>query len=104
MSDARQDLLCEIFSSSRREGTYLFVEREEGLARVPEALLSGFGEPRSVMTLRLHQGRRLAQADPLIVLDQIRENGFYLQLPPASTGHSSTAAQFNGSGEDNAPC
>jgi uncharacterized protein YcgL (UPF0745 family) len=74
--------LCEVFRSSRREGMYLFVDRSEGMERVPEALLRQFGEPVSVMTLMLTQERSLARADASEVLAAIADKGFFLQLPP----------------------
>lgn len=79
MSDAT---LCEVFRSSRRAGMYLFVERDEGLARVPESLLTVFGKPESALLLELDAGRSLAAANAAEVLVAIREQGFYLQMPP----------------------
>ena len=83
-----QEVLCEVFAGSRRANTYLFVRREDGLERVPEALLAGFGTPRSVMTLELYPGRPLAQADAERVLEAIAVSGFYLQLPPVDERHA----------------
>ena len=80
---ARDDmLLCQVFRSERRAGTYLYTEQGSGCSRVPESLMAIFGEPHPVLTLRLHPGRRLAQADATEVLRAIREQGFYLQMPP----------------------
>jgi hypothetical protein len=82
VNDASPVLLCEVFRSPRRPGTYLYVARSEGLSRVPEPLLAHFGTPESVLTLKLHAERRLAQADAVEVLRALDEQGFYLQLPP----------------------
>ena len=75
-------LLCQVFRSSRREEMYLYVDKSRGLEDVPEALLKQFGEPREVMTLVLSPGRQLARADVATVMIQVREQGFYLQMPP----------------------
>lgn len=77
-----ESVICEVFRSPRREGMYLFVPREEGLARVPEALLQAFGSPEPALVLQLDAGRRLARADAGEVLAAIAEQGFYLQMPP----------------------
>ncbi len=74
--------LCTIYRSPRREGMYLYVEKSEDTARVPEALLKQFGTPERAMTLALYPGRKLAQADAGKVLQAIAEQGFYLQMPP----------------------
>ncbi len=77
-------VLCQIYASPRKEEMYLFVEKTRGLADVPEALLTRFGEPREVMTLVLEPGRKLARADASEVLERIAEQGFYLQMPPTA--------------------
>lgn len=77
-------LLCEIFKSPRKAEMYLYVERSRGLQDVPEVLLKQFGEPVSVMVLQLSPERRLARADTATVLAKIKEQGFYLQMPPTA--------------------
>lgn len=86
MSDDRMrgnKLLCEVFKSPRKEEMYLYVDKREGLARVPEALLERFGKPVSTMTLILSVEKRLGRAQAGDVMAAIREKGFYLQMPPA---------------------
>lgn len=74
--------ICSIYRSSRKEGMYLYVDKKEGLARVPEALLTQFGAPQHAMTLLIDEQRKLARADAAKVLEGIETQGFYLQLPP----------------------
>lgn len=86
MSDDRMrgdKLLCEVFKSPRKEEMYLYVDKREGLARVPEALLERFGKPVSTMILILSAEKRLGRARAGDVMAAIREKGFYLQMPPA---------------------
>jgi uncharacterized protein YcgL (UPF0745 family) len=74
--------LCEVYRSSRRPETYLYIDKARGLDLVPEVLLQQFGEPERVMTLILSPERCLARADVVTVMAQINEQGFYLQMPP----------------------
>jgi uncharacterized protein YcgL (UPF0745 family) len=74
--------ICAVYRSSRSEGMYLYVDHTEDLTRVPDDLLARFGTPVRSMTLVLHAERTLARADVAKVLQEIAENGFYLQLPP----------------------
>ena len=74
--------LCSIYRSSRVDQMYLYVDRGEDLARVPETLLARFGRPELAMTLALYPGRKLARADAGEVPDAIERQGFYLQMPP----------------------
>ena len=78
-------LLCEIFRSSRKQEMYLYVEKSRGLQDVPEQLMTQFGAPTSVMILQLTAERKLARADTATVLASIREQGYYLQMPPTAT-------------------
>lgn len=75
-------VLCSIYRSSRIDGMYLYVDKKEDLARVPDELLKTFGKPELAMTLALHAERKLARADVSKVLESIAQNGFYLQMPP----------------------
>lgn len=83
-------LLCTIYKSSREPELYLYVDRVDGLRRVPEELLARFGTVSEVMTIRLTPQRRLARASAPQVIAAIEEKGYYLQLPPnISTPHVS---------------
>ena len=75
-------MFCQVYSSPRKEETYLYVEKADGLSRVPETLLHHFGEPEAVMLLHLDGKRKLARVDADAVVAQIREQGYFLQMPP----------------------
>ena len=79
-----------VFRSRRNADMYLFVDKTDGLARVPDALKDRFGPPELAMELELTPERRLARAKATEVLRAIHENGFYLQLPPRPEIESTT--------------
>jgi uncharacterized protein len=72
---------CAVYKSRRRANTYLYVEAENDLRRVPQALLRMLGTLELVLTLELDARRALAQADPQQVRRHLLEQGYYLQLP-----------------------
>lgn len=74
--------LVEIFRSPREEGLYLYVDKKVGMQRVPPELLARFGKPESAMLIMLTPERKLSRAEAVKVLAAIREQGFYLQMPP----------------------
>lgn len=74
--------ICQVFRSPKREGMYLYVRKQEGLDRVPEALLERFGEPEPTLVFKLEPERKLARASALEVMSALDETGYYLQLPP----------------------
>ena len=76
--------ICEVFRSPKREGMYIYVDKAEGLERVPETLMQAFGTPESALIFKLSAGRKLANADAGTVLAAIEDAGYYLQMPPAS--------------------
>lgn len=75
-------MLIDIYRSSREEGLYLYVLQADGFKRVPEPLLKQFGKAELAMSLDLATKSKLARADITKVIQQIRDAGFYLQLPP----------------------
>jgi len=85
-----ESIQCVVYRASKRSDTYLFVSRGDELDRVPASLLQLLGRLDFVMNLTLHAGRRLAQSDPVVVMHQLAEQGYYLQLPPRGPGHDDT--------------
>ena len=78
----RAVVLCEVYRSDRKSETYLYLMHGKAFDELPAALRQTFGTPSLVMRLKLDPGRRLAHADVDEVMDRLREEGFYLQLPP----------------------
>ena len=74
--------ICAVYRSPQTEGMYLYVDHHDDLTKVPEALLPRFGKPVRAMTLVLTPERKLSRADVAKVMQEIADNGFYLQLPP----------------------
>lgn len=85
MSDS-EAILCTIFKGSREQELYVFVPRMAGADNIPDELRERMGELKSVMTLNIGPGKKLARADAGKVLSDIREKGYYLQLPPEING------------------
>ncbi|MCP2233240.1 uncharacterized protein YcgL (UPF0745 family) [Erwinia aphidicola] len=71
-----------IYRSPQRDQTYLYVEKKDDFSRVPEALLKGFGKPQLAMLLPLDGSKKLVGADIEKVKAALRDEGFYLQMPP----------------------
>lgn len=74
---------------------YLYVDKAEGTARVPEALLELFGKPVPALLLLLDEQKPLARADARKVLVAIAEQGFYLQMPQVEDDYMQAINQHN---------
>ena len=73
---------CQVYKSSRQPDTYIYLPDGAVFDSLPEPLRHRFGNPEKVMDLTLDKRVQLAQADALLVMQKIREQGFFLQLPP----------------------
>jgi uncharacterized protein YcgL (UPF0745 family) len=71
-----------IYRSSKRDQTYLYIEKRDDFSRVPEALMKSFGQPQFSMAINLAGRQKLASADIVKVREALAEQGYYLQLPP----------------------
>ncbi|MCL4106591.1 UNVERIFIED_CONTAM: hypothetical protein GTU68_009725 [Idotea baltica] len=77
-------MLCQVFKSKRNPEMYLYVDKSVGLTDVPAPLLKRFGDAEPLMVVLLGEGKKLARANPVQVVQEITDNGFYLQMPPTT--------------------
>jgi len=82
---------CVVYKSLRQFDYFLFVDKEDGLTRVPDTLITLLGELKEVTELELYPARKLAQADAREVLAQIEAEGYFLQMPPRQGLHPADA-------------
>ena len=75
-------MLCAVYKSPKKEGTYLYVKQRDDFSAVPDILLKTFGTPVLVTVLNLAKREHLALADIDKVKRELTDQGFYLQLPP----------------------
>ncbi|NLS56021.1 YcgL domain-containing protein [Hafnia alvei] len=75
-------MICTIYRSSKRDQTYLYVEKRDDFSSVPEELMKSFGQPQLAMMIDLENKKKLASADIEKVKSALKEQGYYLQLPP----------------------
>lgn len=75
--------ICSIYKSPRKNEMYLYVLKADGLEHVPEGLLPFFGTPMHAFDLVLSPERKLAREDITKVLENLDNQGYHLQMPPA---------------------
>lgn len=73
---------CSIYKSIKKSDTYLYVEKKDEFDRIPKPLLDMLGRLEFIMILDLDQRDKLAQVESNQVKDSLREQGYFLQLPP----------------------
>lgn len=76
-------IVCDVYKSSKKENLYLYVCSDDGLSKVPAELLARFGVPEKALTFTLSPDRTLARENPAVVMANLHDHGYHLQLPPS---------------------
>lgn len=88
-------LICNIYRSSKKEGMYLYVSKQDMLKKVPDQLLALFGKPELAMTMLLTPDKPLLRTSADQVMEAIEQQGYYLQMPPSPDEDMQAIAQQN---------
>lgn len=73
---------CTVYRSSLKDFTYVYLAEGKSFDDLPGSLQKVFGEPGLVMDLKLTHERTLAYEDIGLVMKNLAENGYHLQMPP----------------------
>jgi uncharacterized protein YcgL (UPF0745 family) len=73
---------CTIHRARNRAYTYLFLPEDGDRSELPPELVEHFDLDSVVMSLELSPERALAQEDVNVVLANLADPGYHLQLPP----------------------
>ncbi|MAL03707.1 MAG: hypothetical protein CL625_05465 [Arenimonas sp.] len=71
-----------VYKSLRKPDTYLYLRKQDDFSALPPAVREPLGELVFVLEFALTENRRLARADPAVVLANLQAHGFHLQFPP----------------------
>ena len=77
-------MICYVYKGQKVSDHYLYLAEEldeNKLAELPTGLLTMLGELRLVIEFELNTQRQLPQADAVQVIRDIKQQGFYLQMP-----------------------
>jgi uncharacterized protein YcgL (UPF0745 family) len=73
---------CFVYKSLRKADAYVFLRENEGFGVLPAALAETLGTLVFVIEIELSPQRKLAREDVAVVMANLAERGFHLQLPP----------------------
>lgn len=73
---------CAVFRSSLKEFTYIYLAEGKTFDNLPVSLQETFGEPAFVMDLELTAERKLAYENVDVVMKNLADTGYHLQMPP----------------------
>jgi uncharacterized protein len=72
---------CFIYKSRKKDFLYLYIDKKDDFSKVPEELFNRMGRMDYVMELELSPERKLAREDAGNIIERIKEQGFFVQLP-----------------------
>ena len=72
---------CYIYRSSIKDGLYVYLAVEDGLDTLPEPVKKQLGDAEFAMALELTTDRKLGQEDTIKVMENLKNQGFHLQMP-----------------------
>ena len=75
-------MICYIYRSNKKTGAYLYLARETQWDDLPEELVKLLGDCTKVMQLNLAKRDKLASEDIAKVRENLKGQGYHLQMPP----------------------
>ena len=73
---------CFVYKSSKKVDTYIYLDQKDDFTKIPKKLLKLLGEPKFTLEFDLIDDRKLAVADARQVIANLKDQGYYLQIPP----------------------
>ena len=60
---------------------YIYLAEEDDFSNVPKDIFNSLGIIAFAMELEISADRKLAKEDPVLIMENLNEHGFHLQLP-----------------------
>ena len=60
---------------------YIYLAKEDDFANVPKDLYNSLGIVEFAMELELSTDKKMSKENPVRVMENLKENGFHIQLP-----------------------
>ncbi|MGV6860467.1 MAG: YcgL domain-containing protein [Putridiphycobacter sp.] len=72
-----------VYRSNKKPGMYLYLVEKDNFSHVPETLLNLMGQLEFSFEFDLSEGRKLVKEEAKEVMRLMKENKYFLQMPPA---------------------
>jgi hypothetical protein len=73
---------CKIYRCAKQDGMYLYIHEDKTSDELPEELIKMVKELTHVIDLELTPEKKLAREDVNVVMKNLKEKGYHLQMPP----------------------
>ena len=72
---------CYIYKSLKKDELYLYLDKKDDFSAIPDSLMQSFGRLSFVMALELTPERKLARENSEKVIESLKNQGFFVQMP-----------------------
>ncbi len=72
-----------VYRSNKKPGMYLYLSEKDNFSDVPEALIKLMGQLEFSFEFDLSEDRKLVKEEAKEVIRLMKENKYFLQMPPA---------------------
>ncbi len=72
---------CYIYRCSAKPDMYIYLAREDDFDAIDDSIKNKLGQLSLAMSIELDDNSKLAKEDPKKVIQNLKEQGFHLQLP-----------------------
>lgn len=77
-----ESMLCFVYRSSKHQEMYLYLPEKEQFDDVPASLMQLIGSVEFSFEFELNAEKKLLRYESVEVMRNLRDNGFFLQMPP----------------------
>ena len=70
-----------IYRCNRKPDTYIYLADKDDFSKLPEEIVNSLGIIEFAMELELSADKKLARENPSAVMQNLKTNGFHIQLP-----------------------
>ena len=74
-------ITCYIYRCSAKADMYIYLAEEDNFDLIPDELKKNMGTTQFAMALELNRDKKLAKEDAALVMDNLQDKGFHLQMP-----------------------
>ena len=75
------DLTCHIYRCSAKTDMYIYLAEKDNFDALPDVLRKNLGTLEFTLELTLDRDKKLACEDPVKVMENLKNQGFHLQMP-----------------------
>ena len=74
-------ITCYIYRCSAKQDMYIYLAEENGFDAIDDSIKKKLGQLSHAMTIELTKDSKLAKEDPEKIIENLKSQGFHLQLP-----------------------